>query len=101
MEILKTALAPVKPVLDLGTASAVNKEDQSVSFGEVLKKAVGEVNALQQQSTELKTQLLTGQADSIHQVTIAAEKAELAFQLTMQIRNKVIEAYQEVMRMQV
>lgn len=100
MDILKTTLAPIKPALELGTASA-KAEDQSVDFSEVLKQAIGEVNGLQQQSDQMKTQLLTGQVDDIHQVMIAAEKADLAFQLTVQIRNKVIEAYQEIMRMQV
>lgn len=100
MDILKTTLAPIKPTLDNGTAS-VNKDDQSLDFTELLKKAVEEVNGLQQQSQDMKTQLLTGQVDNIHQVMITGEKAELAFQLTLQIRNKVIEAYQEVMRMQI
>jgi flagellar hook-basal body complex protein FliE len=100
MDILKTTLVPIKPVVELGTASA-KTEDQSVGFGEVFKQALNEVNGLQQQSSQMKTQLLTGQADDIHQVMIAAEKADLAFQLTLQIRNKVIEAYQEIMRMQV
>ena len=101
MDILKTTLAPIKPALELGTVSAKTGEDQSVDFSEFLKQAVNEVNGLQQQSDQMKTQLLTGQVDDIHQVMIAAEKADLAFQLTMQIRTKVLEAYQEIMRMQV
>lgn len=100
MDILNTTLAPIKPALEIGKASE-KVEDQSVDFGEVLKQAIGEVNGLDQQSAEMKTKLLTGQVDDIHQVMIAAEKADLAFQLTVQIRNKVIEAYQEIMRMQI
>ena len=100
MDILSSTLMPIKPVLELGKASA-KVEDQSVDFSEALKQALGEVNGLQQQSDQMKTQLLTGQVDDIHQVMIAAEKADLAFQLTVQIRNKVIEAYQEIMRMQI
>lgn len=75
--------------------------EQETNFSEVLKNAVNEVNSLGQQSSELKAQLLTGQVQDLHQVMIAAEKAGLAFQLTVQIRNKVVEAYQEIMRMQV
>lgn len=100
MDIIKTSIAPIKPIMDIGTTS-VNTEDQSANFGDMLKKAVEEVNGLQQQSADMKTKLLTGQIDDIHQVMIAAEKADLSFQLTMQIRNKVVEAYQEIMRMQV
>lgn len=100
MDILSSTLMPIKPVLELGKASA-KVEDQSVDFSVALKQALGEVSGLQQQSDQMKTQLLTGQVDDIHQVMIAAEKADLAFQLTVQIRNKVIEAYQEIMRMQI
>ena len=45
--------------------------------------------------------MLTGEADSIHSVVLAGEKAEIALQLTLQIRNKVLDAYNEVMRMQI
>jgi len=79
----------------------VKNVDQSVNFGEFLKTAVEEVDGLQHQSADMKTQLITGQVDNIHDVMIAGQKAELAFQLTMQVRNKVIEAYQEIMRMQI
>lgn len=76
-------------------------DDQSVGFGDLLKQAIDGVNSLDQQSADMKTNLVTGQIDDIAQVLIAAEKSNIAFQLTVQIRNKVIEAYQEIMRMQV
>ena len=49
----------------------------------------------------MSAKLATGKIEDISQVTIAAEKASIALQLTMQVRNKVMDAYQEVMRMQV
>lgn len=100
MNILKTPLAPIQLGQIVGEPLKAS-DDQSVGFGDLLKKAVDEVNTLQQQSGDLKTKLVTGEIEDIHQVMIAAEKANLAFQLTMQIRNKVIDAYQEIMRMQV
>lgn len=71
------------------------------SFGEILAASLNKVDELQKQSEAAKIQFLTGQAPDIHTVMIAGEKANLALQLTVQIRNKVIEAYQEIMRMQV
>ncbi|PKM80892.1 MAG: flagellar hook-basal body complex protein FliE [Firmicutes bacterium HGW-Firmicutes-14] len=76
-------------------------KEQKTGFADLLKGAINEVNALQNESQEAKVQLVTGEAEDLHQVMIAAEKANLAFQMTVQIRNKVVEAYQEIMRMQV
>jgi len=71
------------------------------SFEDSLANALRQVNELQLQAEDLSRALAAGQASDLHQVMIAAEKANLALQFTLQIRNKVIEAYQEIMRIQV
>lgn len=71
------------------------------SFGDSLTNALRQVNELQLQAEDLSRALAAGQAADLHQVMLAAEKANLALQFTLQIRNKVIEAYQEIMRIQV
>jgi flagellar hook-basal body complex protein FliE len=71
------------------------------SFGEMLVQAVGEVNALQQNAGETVQRFATGEPIDIHQVMIAMEQASTAMALTMQVRNRLVEAYQEIMRMQV
>lgn len=76
-------------------------EGSNKNFGEFLTEALGEVNSLQQDAAKASFNLAAGKLQDISQVTIAAEKASIAMQLTMQVRNKVIDAYQEVMRMQV
>ena len=76
-------------------------EGSAKNFGEFLTEALGEVNSLQQTAAAASYDLAAGKLQDISQVTIAAEKANIAMQLTMQVRNKVIDAYQEVMRMQV
>ena len=76
-------------------------EGNNKNFGEFLTDALGEVNSLQQNAATASYDLAAGKLQDISQVTIAAEKATIAMQLTMQVRNKVIDAYQEVMRMQV
>lgn len=71
------------------------------SFGKILTNALTEVNTLQKDTEKSAIDLVTGRLQDISQVTIAAEKASVALQLTMQVRNKAIDAYQEIMRMQV
>ena len=74
---------------------------ENKSFGEFFAEALDDVNKLQQQSSKASIDLAAGKIEDISQVTIAAEKASIAMQLTMAVRTKVLDAYQEVMRMQV
>lgn len=71
------------------------------SFSEYLTNALSDVSKLQNQSEALSQALALGETDNLHQVMIASEKAEMALQFTIQIRNKLIDAYQEIMRMNV
>jgi flagellar hook-basal body complex protein FliE len=71
------------------------------SFGDLLAGALDKVNALQQNADQMAVQMVAGQASDIHQVLAAAQEASLALQLTVQVRDKIVEAYQEMMRMQV
>lgn len=79
----------------------VKPENKVEGFGQVLKDALKEVSAAQNESDKLTSQLITGEVQDVHEVMIASQKASLSLQMTMQVRNKVVEAYQEVMRMQV
>lgn len=99
---MKILNAPVNinPINTTGTSGNQAAAGEG-SFGQFLQDAMQEVNNLQLESQDMKQQLITGNVEDIHQVMIAAEKANVALQLTVQIRNKVIEAYQEIMRMQV
>ena len=77
-------------------------EDKNVnSFSEILKSLINQVNELQNKADESVQKLVSGETGSIHQVMIAIEEADLAFRLMMEVRNKLIEAYQEIMRMQI
>ncbi|MGC5324124.1 flagellar hook-basal body complex protein FliE [Brevibacillus sp. SYSU BS000544] len=73
--------------------------DVTKSFGSYLSDAIEEVNAAQIESSKLTEKFATGQVEDIHQVMIASQKSSIALSLTMQVRNKVIESYQEIMRM--
>ena len=70
-------------------------------FADMLKGAVEKVNAMQHQAGRLEDAVAKGENVNIHQAVIAGEKAGLSFKLMMQVRNKMLEAYEEVMRMQV
>jgi flagellar hook-basal body complex protein FliE len=74
---------------------------RGTSFAETLSNAVNEVNELQKVADKKMEDLATGKAKSIPDVMIAAEKADIAMKLVMQVRNKIIDAYQEIMKMQV
>ena len=71
------------------------------SFAKLLGDAVGQIDKLQKTADGNIQKLATGQPVDLHDVTISVEQANLGFQLGLQVRNKLIEAYQEVMRMQV
>ncbi len=75
-------------------------ETQS-SFADTLKTAIGNVNELQKTSDAAMQNLATGRTDNVADVMIAAEKSDIALKLMVQVRNKIIDAYQDVMKMQV
>ncbi|TCL66538.1 flagellar hook-basal body complex protein FliE [Hydrogenispora ethanolica] len=70
------------------------------SFGKILGDTLAEVNQLQLQSAKADEQLAAGTLDNVQDAMIIAEKASLSLQLTVQVRNKAVEAYQEIMRTQ-
>ena len=74
---------------------------QGVGFGDVLNKFVGEVNDKQIASGQAVNDLLSGKDIPLHQAMIAMQEAGVAFQLMVEVRNKLLEGYQELMRMQV
>lgn len=71
------------------------------SFADTLKAAVENVNTLQKESDFKMQEMATGKNHNIPEVMIAAEKADISLKLMVQVRNKIIEAYQEIMKMQV
>lgn len=74
-------------------------ETGKVSFQETLKQFVNSVNDLQKQAAATETSFLKGEITDIHQVMIAVEEATVAFELLMEIRNKLLEGYQQIQRM--
>jgi len=77
------------------------KAPEGLSFGELLEEAFDAANKAQWDAERAAQLLATGELEDFHQATILAEKANLSLQLMIALRNKVIEAYQEISRMQI
>jgi len=71
------------------------------NFSDILGEALNKVNDLQIESQAATDSFLSGETDNIHNVMIAGSKANLALQMTIQVRNKVMDAYNEIMNMQI
>jgi flagellar hook-basal body complex protein FliE len=76
-------------------------KETNASFGETLQRAMADVNALQTEAGKAVEKMVGGESVDLHEVMIAVEKAKTSFDLLMEIRNKALDAYREIMRMQV
>ncbi len=92
-----------KNLIDLGSynPAAEEKGGGGKSFGDFVQDFVADVNKGSKLSDKMATDLATGKNKNIHETMIQMQKADLNFRMMVQVRNKVLEAYQEVMRMQV
>ena len=71
------------------------------TFPSVFEAAIGQVGADPRNAQQATARFLSGEDEELHHVAIAGQQADLAFQLFIEVRNKVVNAYQEVMRMQI
>ena len=91
-------------IAGLGGAEVPGKPaapDGHGSFASVLKSSLAEVNTMQQKADAAITSLANGDKVSLHETMVAMEQADVSFRFIMQVRNKIVEAYQEILRMQV
>ncbi|CAM4248741.1 flagellar hook-basal body complex protein FliE [Paenibacillus tarimensis] len=91
--------APLK-LTEAGSASKTTPAEAAKSFGSFLQNAINSVAEQEKGVQEITDKFIIGQAD-VSEVMIVSEQAKLGLQLTAQVRNKAIEAYQEIMRMQI
>lgn len=82
-------------------AGGTSSSEGPKSFADTLKDAVNSVNEAQKIADVKAQEVATGKNHNIPEVMIAAEKADISLKLMVQVRNKIIEAYQEIMKMQV
>ena len=101
---------PIQSIQGAGNVAGMMKIDQGITptpsesqknFGTYLKDAIQDVNIQQIESDNMTQKLIMGENVDLHNVMITAQKASIALNATMEVRNKVIEAYQEIIRMPV
>tara|TARA_B100000686_G_scaffold349174_1_gene441920 strand:+ start:700 stop:1008 length:309 start_codon:yes stop_codon:yes gene_type:complete len=93
---LKAVLGP-----GLDKTNKASQIEAGKTFSETLEESLNQVNVLQNDADSAIEDLSTGKSHSIHETMISVNKADIAFRMTMQVRNKIVEAYQEVLRLQV
>lgn len=93
---IASALSPIQTPKPAGVASSGSAE-----FKNLLTESIQKVEAYRAEATAKVDRFLAGEGEELHNVALATQQAELSFELFLQTRNKVVQAYQEVMRMQV
>ena len=88
-------------VLNQLPAGGETSNENSVAFQDFLTQAINQAELASWDSQAFSDALLMGEVNNLHDVTIAAREAELTLSLTVQIRDRLVEAYTELMRMQV
>ena len=101
MDPIKAIAMPTVPFLDSAAASQATGAAHPTGFMNSLQQAISKANDLQLEANQATEALMTGQTQNIHQTMVALQKADVSFQLMMQIRNKLVTAYEEIQRMQI
>lgn len=94
------SLAPLQPLQD-GLKPTLPGTEGGADFGDLLKQALNEVNEASQTAEVEARNLMIGDRADMHSAMLAVQKADLSFQMMMAVRSKLIDAYREVMRMQI
>jgi flagellar hook-basal body complex protein FliE len=89
------AIGDKVPAVGTGTPS------ESGGFLDSLKSAIGKANDVQVQASQTVDALMTGQSQDVHRTMVALQQADVSFQLMLQIRNKLVSAYEDIQRMQI
>jgi flagellar hook-basal body complex protein FliE len=82
-------------------SASKSAQDVTGSFEQTLDGFVNNVNDLQNKANDAMDKMASGQAADVHEVMIAMEKAKISFDLLLQVRNKMLDAYKQIMQMQV
>lgn len=103
MQLERLEMTPVRQVTMHAESHLGETEEKPPvkSFGEYLVDSLKKTNELIHDSDKWNAALAAGKVEDLSQVIVAGQKAEIAMQLTLQVRNRAVSAYQEIMRMQV
>jgi flagellar hook-basal body complex protein FliE len=98
---IKAITIPTVSFLENAAASHATGGAPSSGFMSTLQQAISKANDIQLEAGQATEALMTGQTQNIHQTMVALQEADVSFQLMMQIRNKLVSAYEEISRMQI
>ena len=93
-------ISPITPIAGLPPIQAPGQSSQPGAFQSVLEGAIRAIESGQQSAGDAVQKFLSGENEEVHTMALAVQKAQLTFDLGLQVRNKVVDAYQEIMRMQ-
>ena len=96
-----SAINPALKAIAQQATKLPGSEAQTEDFGKMLTDVMKDVNSAQHNASEMQNAFMTGQNVELHELMISMERAGLAMELTLQVRNKLLDAYQELSRMQV
>jgi flagellar hook-basal body complex protein FliE len=95
-----SGIAPIVDVASIGSTGTTGRTG-GPGFVDSLKSAIGNVNDAQKEAGRAVDALMTGETQDIHRTMVALQQADVSFQLMMQVRNKLVAAYEEIQRMQI
>jgi flagellar hook-basal body complex protein FliE len=95
-----SSIRSIEPASGTASSTAAAGGRAADPFREMFQSAVSDVARFQEQAAQSADRFLSGEGEEIHKVALDAQRAELSFDLFLQARNKVVDAYQEIMRMQ-
>ncbi len=96
-----TPIITSQPPLPLKQPDTSSVSQAKSDFGEILSNTINDVNQKQMSSEQAVNKLHTGEAKHLHEVIIAVEEADVSLRMLVQMRNKVQQAYEEIMRLQI
>lgn len=94
-------ISPNLQVPEIRTPQKLRPQTSGPGFGEILKDAISAVNQMQKESDLQVQKLMAGESQDLHETLLAVQKADLTFHMMMQVRNKLLQAYNEIMKMPV
>jgi flagellar hook-basal body complex protein FliE len=95
-----SAISSIPAVALPDSMASISQPHGTGDFGKVLQGTINTLETMHQDASSSIQKFLTGENDDIHTTVLATQKAEMAFDLGLQVRNKVVSAYQEIMKMQ-
>jgi len=93
-------ISSINPIAVPGAAAPASATSRPGEFQQILSGAINSIEGLQNNASDAVQKFLSGENEELHTTILATQRAELAFELGLQVRNKVVDAYQEIMKMQ-